>query len=256
MSTPPPTTRHSKRDRHTESTATDDEQTDNRSIDDEQTGRESPDDHQVIPSVLDRRASLSTVRETYATQADSMARFTPLNRLFTGRFRKALFGRADGRVLDVACGTGLNLRYLSDSVTYVGIDASPDMLAKARERHGGDSRVSLAEMDAEALAFDDDSFETVISSLSTCTFPNPVPTLREMGRVCRPDGEILLLEHGQSDVGPIARFQDWRADAHFEKHACRWNQDPTANVTAADLDIHDTTSGLFGMLTAIVASPG
>ncbi len=202
-----------------------------------------------------RRASVAEVRETYATQADRMARLTWLNRLLTGRYRRDLFGRAGGRVLDVACGTGLNLQYLPDGVEYVGVDVSPEMLAIARERHGGPG-VSFEEMDAGALAFADQSFDTVVSSLSTCTFPDPEAALREMARACRPEGRVLLLEHGRSDVGALARFQDWRADAHFEKHACRWNQRPLSTVEAAGLDVRETRTALFGVLTAIEAGPG
>ena len=202
------------------------------------------------------RASVAEIRETYGTQADRMARLSWLNRLLTGRYRHRLFGDAEGRVLDVACGTGLNLRYLPDGVEYVGVDVSPAMLARARGRHGGTRGVTFVEMDAGDLAFGDDSFDAVVSSLSTCTFPDPVAALREMGRVCRPEGRIRLLEHGRSDVGPIARFQDWRADAHFEKHACRWDQRPLENVAAAGLAVRDVTAGQLGVLVAVEAAPG
>lgn len=213
-------------------------------------------EHGDDPTSTQRIASLDRVRETYATQADRMARLSWLNRLVTGRYRSRMFGRAEGRVLDVACGTGLNLRYLPEAVEYVGVDISPDMLANARERHGTRPGVSFREMDAASLAFEADSFDAVVSSLSTCTFPEPVAALREMGRVCRPDGRVFLVEHGQSDVGPIARLQEWRAETHFENHACRLTQQPLANVTAAGLDVRETTTGLFGMLTAIEAGPG
>lgn len=208
------------------------------------------------PASTRRVASLDRIRETYASQADRMARLSWLNRLVTGRYRSRLFGRAAGRVLDVACGTGLNLRYLPETVEYVGVDISPEMLATARKRHGKTPGVSFQEMDAGSLAFAEDSFDTVISSLSTCTFPDPVEALREMGRVCRPGGRVFLVEHGRSDVGPIARLQEWRAETHFENHACRLTQRPLEHVDAAGLDVRETTTGLFGTLTAIEAAPG
>src|SRR5699024_9946383 len=134
---------------------------------------------------------------------------------------------ADGRVLDVACGTGANFPYLPDTVALVGVDISPEMLAKARDRLGRlKIEGTLEQMDAQALEFDDDSFDTVISSLSTCTFPDPVIAIEEMVRVCKPAGRILLLEHGRSDFRPLARFQDWRADTHYATAGCRWNQEP------------------------------
>lgn len=202
----------------------------------------------------ERRAmSLDGIRETYADQAATMDRLDWLNRLLTGRYRRRLFGRADGRVLDVACGLGTNRRYLPASVEYVGVDLSPEMLTKARGRVDPDD--TLLEMDAQALEFEDGSFDTVISSLSTCTFPDPVVALREMNRVCKPGGQVLLLEHGRSTVGPVARFQDWWADAHYEKHACRWNQEPMAIVSEAGLSVRDATTAMLGIVTAIEARP-
>ncbi|MFC7141215.1 class I SAM-dependent methyltransferase [Halosimplex aquaticum] len=204
-----------------------------------------------------RRGSLDDIRTTYADQADTVARMRPLDRLLVGRYRRRLFDRATGRVLDVACGTGTNAEYVPETAEYVGVDVSPAMLREAdtelrRLGRGG----TLAEMDAEALAFRDDSFETVISSLSTCTFPDPLAALGEMNRVCEPGGQVLLLEHGRSSVELLGRFQDWRADAHFEKHRCRWNQEPLTLVSRSDLALREASTKLLGVVTAIRAEPG
>lgn len=208
------------------------------------------------PGSADARwMSVDEIREVYAEHADRMERIAPVNRLLTGRYRRELFGTADGRVLDVACGMGMNLEYLPESVEYVGIDVSPAMLRKAEERYDRLERgETLREMDAEDLAFPENGFETVISSLSTCTFPDPVAALREMDRVCAPDGRVLL-EHGRSDVGAIARLQDWRADAHYEKEGCRWNQRPVEIVAGIELSIQEAKTGPLGIITAIEARP-
>jgi len=66
---------------------------------------------------------------------------------------------------------------------------------------------------------------------------------------------VFLVEHGRIDVGPIARLQEWRADTHFENHACRLTQRPLENLATAGLKVRETTTGLFGMLTAIEAAP-
>ncbi|GAB3684028.1 hypothetical protein GCM10028857_12480 [Salinarchaeum chitinilyticum] len=204
----------------------------------------------------DRASTLDHVRDVYADQASTMARFAVLNRFFTGRYRRRAFADAEGRVLDVACGLAANRRYLPDDTEYVGIDVSPDMLAQAADAHDDlELGEDLLEMDAQDLAFENDSFDTVLSSLSTCTFPDPGAALAEMNRVCRPDGTVLLLEHGRSSVGPIARFQDWRADAHFEKHACRWNQEPLAVVADSPLEVQRHWTALVGILTGIEATP-
>lgn len=203
-----------------------------------------------------RRHTLAEVRETYREQATTMAKMDWLNRAFTGRYRRVLFGDATGRVLDVGCGVGTNAQYLDRATEYVGIDISDAVLTEASQRLDDSSQeTTLYEMDAQDLDFPNDSFDTVISSLSTCTFPDRVKALSEMGRVCAPDGRILLLEHGRSSVGPIARFQDWRADAHFEKHSCRWNQEPLAVVAESPLTTIESSSAFFGMITAIEARP-
>ena len=146
--------------------------------------------------------------------------------------------------------------YLTEPVDLVGVDLSPAMLANAREELDRlDRDASLCRMDAASLAFPDDNFDTVISALSTCTFPEPVAALQEMGRVCRPDGRILLLEHGQSDVGPVARVLDWRAETHYEQLGCRLTQEPLELVEAAGLRIVESRSALLGIVTAIEARP-
>ncbi|RDI72977.1 class I SAM-dependent methyltransferase [Halopelagius longus] len=200
--------------------------------------------------------SVEEIRASYAEYADWMARMDWLDRFLTGRYRRRQFGTAQGRVLDVACGTGANFRYLPESVELVGIDVSPEMLANARaklDELGRDG--TLREMDAQDLDFDDDEFDTVVSSLSTCTFPDPVAALREMSRVCKPSGRILLVEHGKSDFGPFARFQEWRADAHYRKMGCRWTQEPLELVAAADLPVVRSDTAIFGIITTIEARP-
>jgi ubiquinone/menaquinone biosynthesis C-methylase UbiE len=204
----------------------------------------------------DRHMSVEEVAESYAGVADDVAARDWVDRLFAGRLRRRQFGDVDGRVLDVACGTGTNFRYLPPTVDLVGIDASPDMLAHARETLDGLGRDGeLHEMDAASLAFPDDGFDAVVSAFSTCTFPDPIAALREMARVCRPDGRILLLEHGRSRVGPVARLQEWRAESHYESLGCRLDQEPLELVREAGLSVVDADEALLGVVTSIEADP-
>ncbi|SFH06296.1 Ubiquinone/menaquinone biosynthesis C-methylase UbiE [Halopelagius inordinatus] len=213
-------------------------------------------DRNDIDPAPNRPMSVSEIKDSYAEYADRMHRFEWIDRVILGRYRRDRFGDVEGRVLDVACGTGTNFRYLPDAVDLVGIDVSPEMLANAEERLTElDIDGSLREMDAQELEFPDDSFDAVISALSTCTFPDPIAALREMDRVCKPEGTIRLVEHGRSDVRPIAKYQEWRADAHYAQTGCRWTQNPREIASKAGLRVRDTDTGLFGTITTFEITP-
>ncbi len=125
----------------------------------------------------------------------------PLELFLFRPLRSKLLQSAAGRVLEVAVGTGLNHSCYPAGVDIIAVDLSLGMLSHARQR--GVAKAVL--MDATRLAFADGTFDTVVSTLGTCTFPDPVRALREMRRVCRPGGRILLMEHGRSDWPAIAR---------------------------------------------------
>jgi ubiquinone/menaquinone biosynthesis C-methylase UbiE len=200
--------------------------------------------------------STREVGATYDAHAATFARFDRLDRLLTGRLRRRQFGAATGRVLDVACGTGTNFPFVPESADLVGVDVSAGMLAHARETLADLGRDGdLYRMDAQRLAFPDDSFDTVVSALSTCTFPDPVAALDEMARVCEPGGSVRLLEHGESSVGPLARFQHWRGDAHYERFGCRWTQHPLETVAASALRVESSDRRALGLLTTVDARP-
>lgn len=114
--------------------------------------------------------------------------------------REWVAARARGRVLEVAVGTGRSLPYYSRDVSLVGIDLSPEMLAIARTR-AAEARVDadLRQGDAEALPFEDSSFDTVVCALALCSIPRPRVALREMARVVVPGGSVVLVDHTRSD---------------------------------------------------------
>jgi ubiquinone/menaquinone biosynthesis C-methylase UbiE len=89
--------------------------------------------------------------------------------------------------------------------------------------------------DAQELPFSNETFDHVVSAFSSCTFPDYVTAFREMERVVRPGGRILLLEHGRSGVGWIARRQDRNIDRVYAKGGCRNNRDVGAEVAEAGI---------------------
>lgn len=101
------------------------------------------------------------------------------------------------RVLEVGVGTGLSLPYYPQDTAVVGIDVSDKMLAVARERvaRQGLNNVALHRMDAQAMAFEDDSFDTVVAMYVASVVPDDARMSAEMRRVCRPGGDLFVVNH-------------------------------------------------------------
>ena len=170
--------------------------------------------------------------------------------------RRKLFSQPTGKVLDVGCGYGMNFPYLINATDITGIDFSSVMLDKARQvMRGTGNRIDLREADAEALQFADNTFDTVISALSTCSFYNPNIALKEMQRVCKPGGKILLLEHGRSNWDWLGRYQDRHVHQQIEMGGCRWNQEPQELVKQAGLKIVQSERSLAGIFHTMTVSP-
>jgi ubiquinone/menaquinone biosynthesis C-methylase UbiE len=173
------------------------------------------------------------------------------------KLRRTLLERASGRVLEVAVGTGKNFPYYPPGCRMTAMDVSSEMLNVARKRAAKLSmHVSFLVADAEALPFADHCFDTVVSSLSACTFPNPAGAFREMARVCRTGGKILLLEHGRSDRERLGRWQDRHADRFAQSLACHWNREPLELAREAGLEIVKAQRTFFGIFHSIEAELG
>jgi ubiquinone/menaquinone biosynthesis C-methylase UbiE len=173
-----------------------------------------------------------------------------------GRMRCDLFSLATGDVLDVGCGYGSNFEYLKNAAHIAGIDVSSVMLDMAREHARRlNLEVDLRQGDVEHLDFPDHTFDTVISALATCSYLNPIAALREMKRVCKPEGRLLLLEHGRSSWGLIGRFQDRAVVGSIERGGCRLNQEPQQIIEAAGLRIMSARRSVIGIFHMIQVSP-
>ncbi|HEX7549251.1 MAG TPA: methyltransferase domain-containing protein [Candidatus Methylomirabilis sp.] len=113
------------------------------------------------------------------------------------------------RVLEVGVGTGLNLPLYSRDCNVTGIDISKEMLRKAEERvlTLGMVNTKLMVMDCSKLDFPDDSFDRVIATYVISAVPDPVKTLLEMRRVCKPSGHLVILNHFKSENPVIGMFE-------------------------------------------------
>jgi phosphatidylethanolamine/phosphatidyl-N-methylethanolamine N-methyltransferase len=120
-----------------------------------------------------------------------------IERLRFASWRARLINRIAGnRVLEVGVGTGKNLPYYPRDIRITAVDISPRMLERAQKRASLlGLEVELVEMDAQSLAFPNHVFDTIVSTFVFCSVPNPVLSLQELRRVCKPSGRLLLLEH-------------------------------------------------------------
>lgn len=126
--------------------------------------------------------------------------------LLFGEGRRWVCSRARGDVLEIAVGTGRNLPYYSRDVRLTGVELSATMLAIARRRAEELGRAAnLLEGDVQDLQFSDETFDTVVCTLSLCSIPNDRRAVAEARRVLRPGGRLLLLEHVRSPL-PLVRL--------------------------------------------------
>lgn len=175
----------------------------------------------------------------------------------TGKRRRWLM-QATAPVLEIGAGTGRGLRAYQGLSPVVLTDLSEEMLKRARMRaykHRVAAR--FLQVDAARLPFRDDAFSTVVSSLTLCTLPDPIASIREMARVCEPGGSLLFVEHGRSHwCHPLNSFLDRGAERHYRSLGCRWNQDVPALLREAGLQIKAERRSHFGLLVRVHARPG
>ncbi len=139
-----------------------------------------------------------------------------------------------GHVLEVGVGTGKNFSFYPEGVLMTAIDFSPGMLAQARRKQQRSGiRVTLAEMDVEGLQLGSHCFDSVVGTFVFCSVPAPRQGLREIYRVLRPGGELLLLEHVISThplLAKLMRLLDPLVSRMFGAHI---NRDTVKNVQAS-----------------------
>jgi len=178
--------------------------------------------------------------------------------------RFMLYWYANGNVLEVGAGTGRNLKYYPmKNINRVLIsDTSFEMLSEAKKKISElpleiREKFITSQLDAENLSqVPDSSFDTVVDSFGLCSFDDPVAVLKELQRVCKPNGKILLLEHGRSKTWKgITTHLDANAERHAMNWGCVWNRDIDDIVEKSGLKIDTINTFHFGTTYYIIGSP-
>jgi ubiquinone/menaquinone biosynthesis C-methylase UbiE len=160
-------------------------------------------------------------------------------------FRRRVIGAAEGRVLEVGIGSGLNLPLYGPSVrSVIGLDPSHELLRMARDRAAtAPVPVELLEGSAETVPLDDASIDTVVTTWTLCTIPDAPRALSELRRVLRPGGALLFVEHGRAPERGVARWQD-RLDPMWRRLAgvCHLNRKIDDLISGAGFRIDALTN--------------
>lgn len=203
----------------------------------------------------DERRRVAAIYDRLAPDYDRLE--GAVERTLMGReMRAALGAELRGAVLEVGIGSGRNLPYYDQTVTrVVGIDLSTGMLREARRAAFDVGRpIVLARMDAEHLAFPDATFDSVVTSLSLCTVADPARALREMARVCKPDGRVVLLEHVRSPV-PLFWLQRLLTPLQVRAMGCHLDRATIDLVRDLGFEILSERRRFFGVFRLVVAEP-
>jgi len=201
----------------------------------------------------ERELQSEVIRQRY----NRTAKFYDLmDKMIPESIRRAAIGQATGNVLEVGVGTGKNLPFYREGCIVTGIDFSPGMLAKARQKvQKVKVPVTLLEMDAQHMSFPDNSFDTVVATCVFCSVPHPIQGLQEVRRVCKPSGAIVLLEHVRSENPLLGWVMDLFNPISLYLIGSNINRRTVENVRAAGISVHQVDNVGGNMVKLIVAGP-
>ena len=156
-------------------------------------------------------------------------------------WRRRLLEHARGRVLEIGAGTGANLPYYGEAVEELVLVEPEEPMARRLERKlRVNTSARIVHAPAEALPFEDESFDAVVSTLVLCTVSDQPRALAEIRRVLKPRGRLLFLEHVRSGDARLAQWQD-RLNGLNRRlgNGCNCNRDTVSGIGAAGFTIDD-----------------
>lgn len=170
-----------------------------------------------------------------------------------GAHKAALFNDMRGKVLFVAVGTGLDIKRFPPGHEIVAIDFSEKMLRRAEHRcRRYRGTLAMVQADALNLCFEDASFDTVVTSCTLCSVPDPIRALRELHRVLRPGGELLMFEHVRSRNPVLGTVLDFMT-LWTRPWGTEMNRDTVRNAMAAGFRITRIDSVYLDIILSIHA---
>ena len=146
--------------------------------------------------------------------------------------------KKDMRLLEAWVGSGKNIEYYPEQIEIYAIDFSPKMLKEAEKKANKfNKEVKLVEMDIQNLDFEDNYFDLIVTSCVFCSVPDPVQGLKELKRVLKEDGRIIMLEHMRSQNELVGKFMDWFNWVSLYTWGANINRKTMENIEKAGLEI-------------------
>jgi len=172
------------------------------------------------------------------------------------KWRQELLLPVSGKVLEVGIGAGANLPFYPEGIELTGIDFSPNMLKYAELRaHELQREVALLEMDAQQMQFEDNTFDFAVATCVFCSVPDPVAGMKEMLRVCKPAGTILLLEHMRSENPFVGKIMDLVNPLTVRLTGANINRKTLDNIARAGLRLEKNEQLLSSIVRRLTLRP-
>lgn len=189
----------------------------------------------ILNSTVFMKSKSTIIKQRYDRLAPFFDLFeAPMEGLFFKPWRARLWANATGHhILEVGVGTGKNFAYYPKDARITAIDFSPKMLKFAEQaKNKNNIQVDLALMDVQSLLYADNSFDTVVAAFVFCSVPLPIRGLKELYRVCKPGGQVLLLEHVISSKPFFARAMNTLNPIVVKLVGANINRNTVKNVKA------------------------
>ena len=161
-----------------------------------------------------------------------------------------------GKLLEAGVGTGKNIEFHPANIEIYAIDFSDKMLNEARKKAKEyDKVVNFMNMDIQNLEFSDDYFDIIVTSCVFCSVPDPVEGLKELKRVCKPDGKIIMLEHMRTKKEPLGSLMDAFNWISLYTWGANINRETMKNIEKADLEIITANDLFLDIVKEIILTP-
>jgi len=160
-------------------------------------------------------------------------------------YRRQVIAAAEGRVLEIGIGSGLNLPFYRNTREVIGLEPAPRLIAMARgAAEKAFTPVTFIEGSAAAIPIEDRSVDTVVTTWTLCTIPDAARALSEINRVLKPGGRLLFLEHGMAPEAGVRSWQDWLTPAWKRiSGGCHLNRQINSMIEAAEFDFERLETG-------------